>query len=79
MAPLQQRLFVDESPAERTGIHKQLVTAMLGVPKWEMSGTKHGLRCLKDFGWFPAYLHGIGTLHGLDLARHSQSRGASGP
>jgi hypothetical protein len=79
MAPLQQRPSVDELPAERTGIPKQLVTAMTNVPKWEMSGTKHGLRCLKDFGWFPAYLHGIGTLHGLDLARHSQSRGASGP
>jgi hypothetical protein len=79
MAPLQQRPFVDELPAEPTGIYKQLVMAMLDVPKWEMSGTKHGLRCLKDFGCFPAYLHGIGTLHGLDLARHSQSRGASGP
>ena len=79
MAPLQQRPSVDELPAERPGIHKQLVTATPYVLKWEMSGTKHGLRCLKDFAWFRAYLHGIGTLHGLDLARHSLSRGASGP
>src|SRR5258708_32884329 len=46
------------------------------VPNWKMSGTEHPLAVCETVCCFLAYLQGVGSLLGLDFARHPSPLGA---
>jgi len=46
------------------------------VLNWKMSGTEHPLAVSETVCCFLAYLQGVGSLLGLDFARHPSPRGA---
>jgi len=46
------------------------------VLNWKMPGTEHPLAVSETVCCFLAYLQGVGSLLGLDFARHPSPRGA---
>jgi hypothetical protein len=49
------------------------------VPKWQMAGTKHLSPVSETTYCFPSYLHGRGTLLGIDLCAPSTTQKVPGP